>query len=231
MNYLWEIALEAERVGIKASDIRFLHAEKGSPYMELSLEYLNQEDIPTNKEIEVNTYYRFYSIFKNAYQPERNENKELLDSLTNLILHILTENDVRKGMTKKEYYKKMLKNNIISHVFGEDAKTAFLLFDRNQQEQLVEGWIRAYQTGSSLTLFTDMIHQLIRDSIIYHSNDSPNEIMLYTSDKKTWELEQRLQLIVDTFLDIRYQVEIFYEYHFGILGVNETMVIDEIALY
>lgn len=43
-------------------------------------------------------------------------------------------------------------------------------------------------------------------------------------------LEERLSLLTDMFLDIRYQTEIFYEYHFGIIGVNETMQIGRIAI-
>jgi hypothetical protein len=54
---------------------------------------------------------------------------------------------------------------------------------------------------------------------------------LPTSSKKTDELEQRLQFLIELFLDIQYRVEIYYEYHFGIIGMEDTMQIDEIALY
>jgi len=37
-------------------------------------------------------------------------------------------------------------------------------------------------------------------------------------------------LLTEIFLDIHYQVDVFYEYHFGIIGVAETMIIGEIAL-
>ena len=43
-------------------------------------------------------------------------------------------------------------------------------------------------------------------------------------------MERRILFLVDTFLDVRYRVEIFYEYHFGIIGIEETMKIDEIAI-
>ena len=45
------------------------------------------------------------------------------------------------------------------------------------------------------------------------------------------ELARRRELITRLFLDIRYQAEIFYEYHFGIIGVEETMEIGGIAIY
>lgn len=55
-------------------------------------------------------------------------------------------------------------------------------------------------------------------------------MLVYTGLRKERNLEQRIRFLIDTFLDIRYHVEIFYEYHFGIIGVEETMQIDEIAI-
>lgn len=103
MRYLWEVVLETQQKGIPLSSIRFTHAPNCSAYMELALTCLNQTDIYSNMVVEVNTYYRFYSIFKDIYEPNQRDYKQIKDSLTNLILHVLTENDVRRGMTKEEY--------------------------------------------------------------------------------------------------------------------------------
>lgn len=231
MNYLWEAELDIVNRRIEKHNIRYYHTANGSPYMELSLDCLNQDSLDGLNAVGVNTYYRFYSIFNKAFLPESSEYKDLTESLTNLILHMLAENDVRKGMTKEEYYKKMLKNNISALVFGEDVKLSFALFSSAQQELFLSGWLRVYRSGSSLTIFTDMVYKLIDNSIVYHGADLPDIILIYTSEIRTWESEKRMKLLVDIFLDIRYQVEIFYEHHFGILGVDATMIIDEIALY
>ena len=76
-----------------------------------------------------------------------------------------------------------------------------------------------------------MIHSLIDNSIVYHNNDFPEELLVYTSSRKNDELEQRLKFLIELFLDIQYHIEIYYEYHFGIIGMEDTMQIDEIALY
>ena len=81
-----------------------------------------------------------------------------------------------------------------------------------------------------MSVFLDMVHGLVADSIVYHNNEEPDEILIYTGLKQERSLEQRIRFLIDTFLDIRYQVEIFYEYHFGVIGVEETMQIDEIAI-
>ena len=192
---------------------------------------MNQEELQGEKVVGVNTYCRFYSIFKHMYQPDQKEFPYLRNSLTNLILHLLAENDARRGMTKEEYYKKLLIRDIQTGVFGKEAIQVFAHMEKEEQDKLMSGWLRSYRTGSSLAIFIDMIHSLIDNSIVYHNNDFPEELLVYTSSRKTDELEQRLQFLIELFLDIQYRVEIYYEYHFGIIGMEDTMQIDEIALY
>ncbi len=231
MRELWEVVLEAKKEQIPLKDLRFVHEGKGSAYMELSLPFINQEELQGEKVIGVNTYCRFYSIFKHMYQPDQKEFPYLRNSLTNLILHLLAENDARRGMTKEEYYKKLLIRDIQSGVFGKEAIQVFAHMEKEEQDKLMSGWLRSYRTGSSLAIFIDMVHSLIDNSIVYHNNDFPEELLVYTSSKTTDELEQRLQFLIELFLDIQYWVEIYYEYHFGIIGMEDTMQIDEIALY
>lgn len=231
MRELWEIVLEAKKEQIPLKNLRFVHEGKGSAYMELSLPFMNQEELQGEKVIGVNTYCRFYSIFKHMYQPDQKEFLYLRNSLTNLILHLLAENDARRGMTKEEYYKKLLIRDIQSGVFGKEAIQVFAHMEKEEQDKLMSGWLRSYRTGSSLAIFIDMVHSLIDNSIVYHNNDFPEELLVYTSSKTTDELEQRLQFLIELFLDIQYWVEIYYEYHFGIIGMEDTMQIDEIALY
>lgn len=231
MNYLWEAELEARNAGIKRRNIRFRHTSNSSPYMEVALEMLNQEDIQGMNEIPVNTYFRFYSIFKDMFRPGYQEYPALRESLTNLILHMIASNDARKGMTREEYHKKMLLKDIQTGCFGAEIQNQFELFEKKQQEILLSGWLRNYRAGSSLTSFTDMVHAVIDDSIVYHGKDMPDEILIYTSLKNTSESEQKLSLLADIFLPVHYQVIVFYEYHFGIIGIDDTMVMDEIAMY
>ena len=231
MIYLWEILLEAEKSGIDTNKITFVHGPLSSPYMELSLEYLNQENISGFNKVEVNTYYRFYKIFKELFQPELTDYEQLRSSLTNLILHMLMENDVRRGMTKEAYYKKLLAADIKAGCYGKDAEERYLLFKGEERELLLSSLLKCYKSGSSLTLFVDMIHNMLNDSVTYHSQDLPDELLIYTGQRKNKNLEMKIRFLTDVFLDIRYHVEIFYEYHFGIIGLEDTMIIDEIAMY
>lgn len=235
MRYLWEVLLAAQEEGITEEKLRFVHAPLGSGYMELSLPCLNQTWVEEDKEtgevsLGVNTYYRFYDIFYNMFPPDAAEFPALRESLTNLSLHMLARNDIRRGLTKEDYHKRLLAKEILDGGFGDMARRVFLDMSRQEQELLLGGWLNSFRVGSALPVFLDMIYGLVADSIVYHNNECPDEVLVYTGLRKERNLEQRIQFLIDTFLDIRYHVEIFYEYHFGIIGVEETMQIDEIAI-
>lgn len=230
MNYLWEVILKAKEEEIPKEKIQFLVAKDYSAYMEVSNAFLNQEELEDGYRIEVNPYYRFYDIFKELYHPEMRESLSLRESLTNLIFHLLAENDILSGMTREEYYKKLLYQDLIRGVFGKSAAEAICLFNHQEREIILSGLLRQYQTGSSVDIFNDMVEELIPENIIYRSNENFYEILVYVGVKKEKKIVAKMNFLVKMFVDLPYHVDIYYEYHFGILGMEATMRIDEIAL-
>ena len=196
MNYLWEAFLKAEEQGIEKDKIRFLIAESYSGYMEIADRFLNQKELQEQLETEVNPYYRFYDIFKDLFHPEMWEFPDLRKSLANLIFHLLAENDSMSGMTKEEYYKHFLYQNIRDGFFGWDAAETIELFKREERELILSGILRQYQTGSSLDIFKDMAEELIPESIIYHSNENYYEILVYVGVKKEEKIVAKVEFLV-----------------------------------
>ena len=230
MNYLWEVILLAKQMGIPEGEIRFRKAEVYSAYMEISNLYLNQEYLNESKIVEVNPYLRFFEIFKDCFPTEEDVYPELRDRLLNIILHEIAQNDSLSGMTREEYYKKFLYRDFLEGIYGAAYKSIFELFNRNEQELMLCNMLRLYETGNSLMLFKDMMNALIDNNIIYINNQNPYEIIIYIGQKKRREIELKIQFMMGTFLDICYQVEIYYEYHFGIIGIEDTMIMDNIAM-
>lgn len=230
MNYLWEVILAAKQMDIPGRAIRFKIAKVYSAYMEISNIYLNQEYLNENKIVEVNPYFRFFGIFKDCFPIEESVYPELRDGLLNVILHGIAQNDSLSGMTREEYYKKFLYEDFWEGVYGTAYKRIFELFNRNERELILCNMLRLYETGNSLMLFKNMMNALIDGNIVYINNQNSYEIMIYIGQKKRRKIELKIQFIMEFFLDISYQVEIYYEYHFGIMGVEETMIMDQIAM-
>ncbi|MEY8268497.1 hypothetical protein AALA79_19305 [Lachnospiraceae bacterium 64-25] len=230
MNYLWEIMLAAKEQGIDENEINFKAARKYSPYMELSEEFLNKAKLEEPYTVEINPYYRFQPIFQAMFHPDLEEDPSLRRGLFQLLVHQLAEDDLKMGMTREEYYKKLLGEAIREQVYGKEAADAFALFKGKEREILLEGMLTLYRTGESLALFRHVMCALISDCIVYNSNEDPFEILIYIGRKKSEELCRKNAFIIKQFLGIRYRVDLYYEYHFGIIGIGETMEVGEIAI-
>lgn len=230
MNYLWEILLQAKEQGIAKESIQFRQARSYSPYMELSEECLNITRLEEPCEIEINPNYRFQRVFKELFHPDVTDFPELRRGLFQLLLHQLGENDLHMGMTREEYYKKLLRTAYMRGDYGERNRRAFALFQGDGRESLLEGILTLYREGDSVELFRRVMTALISDCIVYENNDDPYEILVYIGQKKSEKLDCQAQFIIRHFVNIRYRVELYYEYHFGIIGMEETMCIDEISI-
>ncbi len=230
MNYLWEILLQAKKQGIDSGSILFRPARSYSPYMELSEECLNVTGLEEPYLVEINPDYRFHAVFQGMFHPNITDYPALREGLFRLLLHQLGENDIRMGMTKEEYYKKLLGTAFLRGVYGQEYAAAFGLFGVEEREILSEGILSLYRTGDSVELFRRMMSALIPNCIVYGSNDDPYEILVYIGSKNNGETEQKIRFIMEHFLNIRYRAELYYEYHFGIIGMEETMVVDGIAI-
>ena len=104
------------------------------------------------------------------------------------------------------------------------------MLNREEREIVLSGLLRQYQTGSSLDIFKDMMEALIPDNIVYQSNENFYEIFVYVGGKRNKKMEVIMSFLIQMFVELPYQVDIYYEHHFGILGIEETMQIDEITL-
>lgn len=230
MNYLWEILLQAKAQGIKKEDIRFRQARSYSPYIELAEEFLNITKLEEPCLAELNPNYRFQKVFQELFNPDVTDYPALREGLFQLLIHQIGENDIRAGMTREEYYKKMLGRSFADGDYGTDKKEAFGLFQGEDREILLEGLLTLYREGDSIELFRRVMTALIPRCIVYASNDTPYEILVYVGARQTEKLEKRVQFVIEQFLNIRYQPELYYEYHFGIIGMEETMQVGEIAI-
>ena len=230
MNYIWEILLKADEQKIDRKDLKFARAEVCSPYIEIASEDLNFKLLPENSVIEVNECYRFYEIFKDLFNINFQESKELRDVLLDILLHYLGDLDLKSGLCKTEIYKIFLYKDILNNVFGERLAENIIYFNKKEVDILLNGLITLYKTGTSLQLFEKVLRNIFRKSIIYSNKEKPKNIYIYLDEIKKVELENKVSVIVDIFLPINMKPLIFWDKHFGIIGINNTMKINETVM-
>lgn len=57
------------------------------------------------------------------------------------------------------------------------------------------------------------------------------ELLVYLGVKETKEEQEKAAFLRELFLPMQEKVYYFYEHHFGIIGVEETMVMDEMVIF
>lgn len=230
MNYLWEILLQAKKQDIPQNRLQFVLPRRYSPYHELSEHYLNIACLEEPLQIEINPYYRFLSVFKFINHPDLEEFPVMRSGLFQLLIHQLGENDIQMGMTREEYLKRLLRSALEESIYGRKKAEEFSIFCQEEKEILLEGILKLYRTGESLILFKRLFCSLLKDSIVYENREEADFLMIFIGQKENDLLRKKVKFLLDFFLGIPYKAEIYYEYHFGIIGIEETMCIDEIAI-
>lgn len=230
MNYIWEALLKADKENINRRNIKFKKAEVCSPYMEMSLEDINMSLLPEENSIEVNVYYRFYEIFKELCDINFTESSELRDTLLDIVLHYLGELDLKEGICKEEFQKRFLLKDINEGVYGDSLKQNIESFEKDDLNVFLSSLITLYKAGTSLQLFNKVLRNIFKKSIIYISQDKPKDIYIYLDEIKDKNLERKIEAILDTFLPINMNSFIFWDKHFGIIGIDKSMKLDEIVM-
>jgi hypothetical protein len=231
MNYIWDMLIKAENAGIQKENITFKPAKVYSPYMELAFDELNSMFLEGSLEVEINPYYRFYDIFKNLFPPDLMEFDSLRNVLFDLLIHHLADTDAYMGMNKQEFYERFIRDDIKNDCFGIQVENRFNIFSEKEKQFLLNCIIRLYQLGESLQLLKEAIKGIFKKSSIYINTQDKDEILIYLGEKRNQIKHQKITFLLEFFLPVSYTIRIYWDKHFGIINVNETMKIDEIMLY
>lgn len=223
MNYIWEILMEAKKEGIPPEELTFIPAKSASPYMEASMENINRTRIGEDTTIEINPFYRFYPIFKDMLHINQTGYEEARQALFQVMIQYLGENDMRMGLCRTEYYKKFLRRDLEEGIFGKKAARIFLELEQREKDVILENLLCLYQTGTSLYLYRGVVRELFPGSILYHSSEDQRRLYLYLGEKECDRVRNRITLVNDLFLRFDYEIDLFYEHHFGIMGEDATM--------
>lgn len=230
MNYVWEAMLNAENEGMNPLDIRFLPVSNGSPYTEVVFEDINSKNLSSNT-VGVNPLYRFAREFSMVFDLNVTGYETIREIFFDAAIHYIAELDLRQGLSKQEYFLRFFLRDLLSGVCGRQAQEAIKRFDKQKQRRLLYLILKLYQCGSSVYLLKEVMRCMYPDSLVYASNETVRQILIYVGEKETEKERLKLNFLQDMFLPINFQVVLFWEHHFGIIDVDETMVMDELMLF
>lgn len=229
MNYIWEAVLSAKKQGIGTNELCYKQAVNPSPYLEVSFCDLNMQDIP-EKEIEINPLYRFSEVFGRLLDKNTKEFLKTREILLDAAFHYLAHTDLRMGIHKQECYVDFLLEELGNGTFGIKAKQALGLFDESKKREIAFALMDVYQSGNAMEILKKLLRRLYRQSVVYGSQDQANTILIYFGVPRTEQEQAKAEFLTDTFLPVGTAVQMFFIEHFGIMDVDETMVLEHILL-
>lgn len=230
MNYAWEAVLLAEENHRERDSLRFVEAVTPSPYIEVSVTDLNSKE-PEEDCIEINPLYRFEDVFGKLFDKNNREIMQTKALFFDICMHYIVQLDLREGLSKEDYYYSLLAEDIRAGQYGKKTGEGFLLFDKQEQKQILRAYLRLLKTGNYLEEFRRAVIGLYPKALIYENNETAYELLVYLGTDDTETQHERALFLREMFLPVQETIHFFYANHFGIIDVEETMLVDEMVIF
>lgn len=236
MNFIWDIVLRAEENGLRKEELFFWQAQQCSPYCEHSFPAINQRGVE-HPVIEINALYRFSHIFQELLHPAILQGPEYVRLIAfilhfyDALIHYLSEIDLRHGLNRREFYVREIRKELLDGAFGAVAAAGAQAMRRELQIRIADELLTQMQTGSSLRNFRRALLIVFPGCLLYQSNFDTVQLLLYIGREEDAEKEKQLAFLLEGFLPLGFHIRTFWQHHFGILGVDATMLQDQIAIF
>ena len=229
MNYIWELAIRAIEQDLNPDEIFYKYGMPFSPYMELSFVDMNETN--ALKEVEINPYYRYYSIFKELFEPNLEENEELIENLHNNLIHHLKSIDVFMGMCKREYYINFIIKDMQNGHFGDYVSENIGIFSHAEKKILANNILYLYETEENIYLLKETIKKIFTNAYILSNAEEKDEVVFFLRTNKTQSKILKIEIIKHIFLPFKFNILIYWELIFGVMGIPELMKMGETMNY
>lgn len=233
-SYIWSIFIKIRNKNIRAKDIKFESSDNLSPYMELNFDEINFDELKKDGDkyiVPVNPFLRFGSTFDILMNNSYKGPKKIINIFKNLILHFMGDLDSFEGRSVRENQVEFLIRDVEKGAFGREIRNLFFSFNEAERYKIGEKLYDLYGFQEMLEAYKETVKEIFGGSIIYDNNFSKEEIVVYINSKDTEENKNKFKCINLLFLPIGLKTRIFWENHFGIIGVEKTTKIGEMTVY
>lgn len=230
MNCVWEVVLKAKKSGYGLEELRFINSQSPSPYTESSFDFLNSDTVE-DREVEINPLYRFATQLGEIFLPDVVGYENVRAMFLDVMLHYVAIWDLRSGGDKKELRAMYILNEIQEGRFLKSIRETLLDLEFNKAKRIIFCLLDLYKCKDYITIFRKALKELYPKANLYIHSENLRKLILFTGVDKTKKDMERIEMLKELFLPISYETDIFWKYHFGIVGVKESMKIGKMALY
>ncbi len=229
MNFGWQLQVRAVEENQNPKEIFYKKGEPFSPYTEIIFEDLNNKEI--RNIVEINPYYRFFRIFNELLDVNFDESQDIKEVLLDHVYHHLLDIDMFQGMNKREFYITFVIKNIEQGYFGDELRENISIFYSNEKRYLANGILSMYETTECIFILKKVTKEIFTKAYIFSNTDNKDEVVFFLRVKETEINRMKIEFIKHLFLPYKYNVEIFWENIFGVIGEGDFMRNDGIVIY
>ena len=231
-QYIWFLLYQLTKESQSGENLKYVLSKNISPYSEMNMEDLNYNNIAAEKtEVEINPFYRFTDVVNELLNPDWTGQKELRAELFNIVFHIMANLDLQEGLNKRVLTSRLIIDSIESGRYGGGICELFKVLNKREKVIVADGIQDKYNYLIEIEVFKKVFKSIYPDSLIYDLPDKEEELVLFINEKKTPENRKKEKLLEKLFLPVGLKCRKTWEYHFGIMGVEETMVLGELLIY
>lgn len=212
MNYLWQSY---------AKDKKYYVSSAPLPGYEVEFE--------DKAESGLNPLGRFYDIFKEWLSDESFDEADKKE-IENCLIHFLAHLDFDRGIHCTTIAESLLEAELMKGCYGEDIKNRYKQLSAAEQNDVLHCLRMQLESQNKENFFYQAVLKVFPGSRMYFYKYE-KKFLLYLPYADGKDNCEKIQLLQDLFFDIRCDIEIFWNKHFGIIGKNYTMHMDKMILY
>lgn len=153
----------------------------------------------------------------------------MIPEIENVLFHCLAALDLLHGIDSRQVKADALERNILNGAFGTYEAAHWNELSRHDQRVILYTLTEKYESETAKDFFFQAVQKLFdRVSLIYEKSDKI--YYLYISSNKTDYRDTLMSIVTQLFWSIQCKLQIIWRYHYGIIGVEDTMRISEICI-
>ncbi len=229
-QYIWNVIYEMIQKGEDVNKIKYILSKQISPYMEINDKNINYFD--EEMEIEVNPFLRFNKILSNIVDINmKKDYEEVRKVIFNVIMHILAKLDLYEGMNKKIIINRKIVEELENGEYGIEMQELIKNFNRIEKIHIANTINDMYKHSNGMYAFDEIVNKIYPDSIIYNNKISEDKLVIYINSPKSDKNRRKFKLLSKLFLPMGLRTKVYWENHFGVVGIDETMTIGSSSIF
>ncbi|BBM45262.1 hypothetical protein [Leptotrichia trevisanii] len=183
------------------------------------------------KESKINSFRRRDSIVEEE-KGNISVLKKFKKNIENNAINYLQELDFVSGTTVIDVICEKISEDIKKETLGINLKRHFSILNREEQGYVALLIYNEKINGvNCMKNFKLGIKYFFLDSLIYRQKSKKNKIIVYINKPKNKVNVAKIKTLELLFLEFGMELKVFWKNHFGVVNVDETVKIDEIAVF